>query len=192
MTTLTLNDDFLKSENLDNNLQKNIEKKAIISINKLELSQFTNYRLKTKNNQLDLNCLEKSLSSIKENTLDEILILEDFLKFSRKEVLLACRFFYRLLKNNGSIAIECPDLSKIISGIQASDQSSLLPGAENLISLIFGDVTSEDYLLPNKWGYSIHTLGMLLNQAGFSDFAEEMPLYSANNEHFFRISAKKL
>ena len=67
MTTLTLNDDFLKSENLDNNLQKNIEKKAIISINKLELSQFTNYRLKTKNNQLDLNCLEKSLSSIKQN-----------------------------------------------------------------------------------------------------------------------------
>ena len=100
--------------------------------------------------------------------------------------------FYRLLKNNGSIAIECPDLSKIISGIQASDHSSLLPGAENLISLIFGDVTSEDYLLPNKWGYSIHTLGMLLNQAGFSDFTEEMPLHSVNNEHFFRISAKKL
>ena len=126
------------------------------------------------------------------NVADEVLsvhVIEHFYKWEVQDVLKEWR---RVLKPDGVIVIECPDVVKaawhminaVISRRKIPDNMAMWP--------LYGDPGHRDELMCHRWGWTAETLSLELESAGFADCKEEDAQFHQGVLRDMRIIAKKV
>jgi predicted SAM-dependent methyltransferase len=94
----------------------------------------------------------------------------------------ALQHWFKLLKNGGSLVIECPDIEVVMR--------SYLQGQEEMLYSIYGRHRYE--YDSHLWGYSRISLSNILRKIGFKDIVvSEGTDYHAQLEPCMRVEAKK-
>lgn len=128
-----------------------------------------------------------------DNSIDEILSIHVIEHFYYWEAENLVKEWQRVLKNNGRIIIECPNIlfaakmlsknPKQININKKTDQMTLWP--------LYGDPSWQDPLMCHKWGYTPDTLKHLLESAGFQGIKKMPALFKKREPRDMRIIAYK-
>ena len=98
----------------------------------------------------------------------------------------------RLLRKDGVLAMEMPDLLKFCRNILTGRVDGHHPDQLGLWGA-YGDPTTKDPLMMHKWGWTFATLAKYLRQHGFRDIREEETQWHpmGRGKRDFRIVAVK-
>ena len=127
-----------------------------------------------------------------DNLLDEVHSYHVIEHFHPNDLLDILKEWKRVLKPDGKIILEAPDIVKccasIILGI-ATNNSTLF----NRMGLIgiYGDAPVDKPYMRHLWGYTGITLKRVLEQAGFVDVTQETPQTHMKEHRDFRLVARK-
>ncbi len=80
--------------------------------------------------------------------------------------------WHRVLKPGAELAVECPDLDKIVAMMARGVTDPYLTTFG-----LYGDLPTRDPLMVHKWCYNRPTLEGLLREVGFSEVRHEAPRY---------------
>jgi len=122
---------------------------------------------------------------VPDNSVDEILSVHVIEHISREQVPPMFQEWYRILKPNGSVAVEWPDLLKMCQAIVDNPECLYTEDRKLMkrtVAGIFGDsVRYPDPAMLHKWGYSAESMSRLFMSAGFSRVVIEPNQYSKTN-----------
>lgn len=104
-------------------------------------------------------------------------------------VLDVLREFFRILKPQGLLAIECPNIEAASTWLVGNSQY----GWDSQMGMwpIYGDPNPKNSLYMHKWGYTPVTLLNILKDAGFRNIRREVP-HTHIARRDFRLVAEKL
>ena len=109
------------------------------------------------------------LSQFADNSIDRIYsshVLEHFFYGLNQELILVLKEWYRVLKPGGELMISVPDL-KTLCWLYLNP--NMLPlERHHLMRIIFGGQTNEYDV--HKVGFDFETLGLYIQETGFSDY----------------------
>lgn len=99
----------------------------------------------------------------------------------------------RLLRPNGRLALEMPDLMKCCHNILHGCTGEKVDGQLGMWGL-FGDPTHRDPLMMHKWGWTFNTLAPFLRKHHFHEIQQERTQFhfSGRDVRDFRIIARKV
>ena len=125
----------------------------------------------------DCKCLPYEDDSV--DVIESYHLLEHM---GRNEAIESLRHWFKLLKSNGTVIMELPDLEK--------DMILFLEGNLEMIHSIFGRQRNEyDF---HKYGYTKNTIERILKEIGFSNIRfEEATDYHTKFEPCMRVIAQK-
>ena len=101
------------------------------------------------------------LNTIQVNTVDEIKIQESFEHISYEDAIKGLKRWYEVLKINGRISIEVPDIYKCFKMIKSKNPEERKYGFFG----IYG--SSKNYYLMHKHGWTLDTIKEELTKVGF-------------------------
>ena len=132
------------------------------------------------NKQIDKYCVADRFMDIRnldypENSVDEILIVQTFEHFSRKEASKALDNWYKILKPEGKLCIDVPDFEETARQLLAQKDEK---EKEWYYRLIYGS-QKNDYSF-HKDGYSFAKLKRMLEEHGFKHIIQ-----IENTLHFY-------
>jgi len=116
-------------------------------------------------------------------------VLEHFYPEDGRELLHKC---YRLLKPGGVLAIECPDISKIV--YLAANKLNDFKNIENTINEIYGDakrISEYGESFMHKWGWTKDTCIEYMKRAGFKIKMSGDGISHNHMERDFRVEGIK-
>lgn len=117
---------------------------------------------------------------------DEVLSVHILEHFYAWEVPAVLTEWARLLKPNGVLIIEMPDVIKAAKNLIAgsSEQMAMWP--------MYGDDTLKDPLMCHKWGWTANTIRPHLERAGFKWIVERDPQWHGKKlNRDFRVECRK-
>lgn len=142
-----------------------------------------------KNCRPDVISVIDSLPFFKNSSVDEIISIHLIEHLYKWHVMDALREWYRILKPNGKLIIECPNIAFVCSWLLDSQDFDENPN--NLgINALYGDPSYRDPHMTHKWGYTPVTLEILLRKVGFREVIQKVAETHVK-ERDFRIEAKK-
>lgn len=128
-----------------------------------------------------------------DNSADEILSVHVIEHFWRWEVLDILREWVRVLKPGGKIVLECPNLQSACEAFLADpvahareDQSG-----QRTMWVFYGDPAWKDPYMNHRWGYTVHSLGEIMMQAGLMDIRQEPAQFKLREPRDMRVTGKK-
>lgn len=120
-----------------------------------------------------------------DGTVDEAMAIHVIEHIPRYETLKVLKEWLRILKPGGMLAVECPDLTKVLKLFQVPEAP-----ANFTIMGLFGDPGFKDPAQVHKWCFNRPELEQLMCYAGFEDIQHERAKY-----HFqirdLRITGRK-
>ena len=122
---------------------------------------------------------------IPDNSVDEILTVHVIEHISRGEVSAMIKEWLRILKPNGFVATEWPDLLKLCQFI-VNDPSSIYSTNNKIqkraVAGIYGNIDRyKDISMLHKWGYSEESMCLLYQEHGYSKTIIESPRYKKSS-----------
>jgi SAM-dependent methyltransferase len=140
----------------------------------------------------DLLCDVKRLPMLPDQCAVELMAIHVFEHFYYWECDGAVREWHRLLKPDGLLILEMPDLYKFSRNVLKK-----VAGDKALDGLgmwgMYGDPREKDPLMVHHWGWTFETLRPFLADRGFTNIAEAIPRWHpggrANRD--FRIEARR-
>lgn len=144
-------------------------------------------------NTPDLLCDLKDLSVIETNSIDEILSVHVIEHFWRWEVDAVLKEWLRILKPNGKMILECPNL---ISACEAflhdpDATSGQGPEGQRTMWVFYGDPAWQDPLMNHRWAYTPNSLKKLMRHAGLCNVRQEPAQYKLREPRDMRIVGEK-
>ncbi len=144
-------------------------------------------------NTPDLLCDLKDLSIIETNSIDEILSVHVIEHFWRWEVDAVLKEWLRILKPNGKMILECPNLISACEAFLRNPDIASGQGQEGQKTMwvFYGDPAWKDPLMNHRWAYTPNSLIKLLQQAGLYNVRQEPAQYKLREPRDMRIVGEK-
>jgi|WetSurSiteA1Bulk_404760.scaffolds.fasta_scaffold00273_5 predicted SAM-dependent methyltransferase len=118
---------------------------------------------------------------IRDNVVDDILSVHVIEHISRHLIISIFIEWYRVLKPNGFVAVEWPDLLKACKEVVNNPDcfwSNSDPLVKRTLRSIYGDYTKyPDISMVHKWGYSAESMTRILKTVGYSKVEIQTNLY---------------
>lgn len=133
----------------------------------------------------------RSLPALADECAEEVMAIHVLEHVERWEVEDTLTEWKRLLKPDGLLVLEMPDLMKCCRNILEGRESAK---ADQLgMWGLFGDYTHRDPLMMHKWAWSFKTLAPVLTKVGFVSLKEEDTLFHQVGKRVrdFRVTARK-
>lgn len=142
----------------------------------------------------DVSCDITNLEIFESNIADEILAVHVIEHFWRWEVPNILREWVRVLKPNGKLVLECPNLISACLEVLRDPDNSTSDGPEAQQSMwpLYGDPRWQDPLMVHRWGYTPKSLAKLMHQAGLSNLKQESAQFKMREPRDMRITGIKL
>ena len=143
--------------------------------------------------QPDAICDIRKLNIFDDNYCDEILAIHVIEHFWRWEVQDVLKEWSRVLKPNGKIIIECPNLLSACQELISNPIDASMPGKSGQRSMwvFYGDPSWKDPLMMHKWGYTPQSLGQLMCDCGFKNIKQEKAVFKLKEPRDMRITGIK-
>lgn len=109
---------------------------------------------------------------LEDDSVDEAMAIHVIEHIYRYDTMKALKEWLRVLKPGGKLAIECPDLMKVLKLFQVPEAP-----ANFTICGLFGDPGFQDPAQVHKWCFNRQELEMLMKVAGFTDIQHEPAKY---------------
>lgn len=141
----------------------------------------------------DIICDLRNLAVFKPDTVSEILSIHVFEHFWRWEVDDILREWIRVLKPNGVLILECPNLISACEALLADPVVAAGEGNEGQRSMwvFYGDPKWRDPLMVHRWGYTPDSLSRLLRKSGLINVRQEPAQFKLREPRDMRIVGEK-
>ena len=145
-----------------------------------------------RSNKPDIIADIRDLKTIKTAIADEILavhVIEHFFYWEAVPLLTSWR---RILKPNGKIILECPNLLHACKVLLDNPNKASRPDQNGRMSMwpLYGDPNWKDPLMCHKWAYTPESLMNVLMEAGFTNVKQEPAQYKLREPRDMRITGK--
>jgi ubiquinone/menaquinone biosynthesis C-methylase UbiE len=144
--------------------------------------------------QPDVICDVRNLDKFSDNYADEILAVHVIEHFWRWEVIDILKEWIRVLKPNGKLILECPNLKSACEEFLKNPDLHSGPGPEGQRTMwvFYGDPRWTDPLMVHRWGYTPQSLANIMYEAGLRDLRQEPAQYKLREPRDMRITGIKL
>lgn len=131
----------------------------------------------------------QDLSFIASNSVDEILSVHVVEHFWRWEVEAVLSEWKRILKPNGKMILECPNLQSACETFLENPDLRAGEGGEGQRTMwvFYGDPAWKDELMVHRWGYTPNSLGKMLEKIGFRQIRQEAAEFKLREPRDMRI-----
>lgn len=142
----------------------------------------------------DIICDLHKLDIFENNFADEVMaihVIEHFWQWEINDILLEWK---RILKNNGKLILECPNLITAAHEFIKNPDLNALGGKEGQRSMwvFYGDPAWKDPYMIHRWGYTPKSLAFALHKAGFKEIKQEPAQFKLKEPRDMRITALKI
>lgn len=143
--------------------------------------------------QPDVICDIKDLSVFKDDYADEIMVIHVVEHFWRWEIVDIIKEWIRVLKPNGKLILECPNLLSACQELIKDPINFAKPGKDGQKSMwvFYGDPSWKDPLMMHKWGYTPHSLAQIMHECGLRDIKQEKAQFKLREPRDMRITGIK-
>ncbi len=144
--------------------------------------------------QPDIICDIRNLDKFSNDYADEILAVHVIEHFWRWEVVSILKEWVRVLKPNGKLILECPNLKSACEQFLMNPDLFSGPGQEGQRTMwvFYGDPSWTDPLMVHRWGYTPVSLAKIMHEAGLSDLRQEPAQFKLREPRDMRITGIKL
>ncbi len=144
--------------------------------------------------QPDVICDVRNLDKFSDNYADEILAVHVIEHFWRWEVIEILKEWVRVLKPNGKLILECPNLKSACEEFLKNPDLHSGPGPEGQRTMwvFYGDPRWTDPLMVHRWGYTPQSLANIMHSAGLRDLKQEPAQFKLREPRDMRITGIKL
>lgn len=142
----------------------------------------------------DVSCDIRQLHQFADNSVDEILSIHVIEHFWRWEVVDVLREWTRVLKPGGEMIIECSNLLAACTDFVNDPNrfSSDGPEGETTMWVLYGDPRWRDPLMVHRWGYTPHSLALVMKEAGIDNVRQEPAQFNFREPRDMRLVGEKL
>ncbi len=143
--------------------------------------------------QPDIICDIRNLDKFSNDYADEILAVHVIEHFWRWEVVSILKEWVRVLKPNGKLILECPNLKSACEEFLKNPDLHSGPGQEGQRTMwvFYGDPRWADPLMVHRWGYTPQSLANIMHEAGLRDLRQEPAQYKLREPRDMRITGIK-
>lgn len=140
----------------------------------------------------DVLCDLRRLEPFKDGTADEILSVHVVEHFWRWEVVDVLREWSRVLRPQGKMILECPNLRSACEEFLDSE-SGAGPGPEGQRTMwvFYGDPAWRDPLMVHRWGYTPESLAAVMKEAGLVNVRQEPAQFKLREPRDMRLVGEK-
>ncbi|OGA24049.1 MAG: hypothetical protein A3I02_14860 [Betaproteobacteria bacterium RIFCSPLOWO2_02_FULL_67_26] len=141
----------------------------------------------------DVLCDLRRLSPFPDGTVDEVLSVHVVEHFWRWEVVDVLREWARVLRPGGRMILECPNLHSACEAFLRDPDAASGPGPEGQRTMwvFYGDPRWRDPLMVHRWGYTPHSLGRLMSEAGLVNVRQEPAQFKLREPRDMRMVGEK-
>lgn len=143
--------------------------------------------------QPDVVCDIKNLKIFENESVDEIMAIHVVEHFWRWEITDVIKEWIRVLKPNGKLILECPNLLSACKELVKDPINYSKPDKNGQRSMwvFYGDPGWKDPLMMHKWGYTPHSLAQLLYDCGLREIRQEKAQFKLREPRDMRITGVK-
>jgi ubiquinone/menaquinone biosynthesis C-methylase UbiE len=143
--------------------------------------------------QPDVICDIRKLSIFENNYSDEIMaihVVEHFWQWEIKDIL---KEWIRVLKPDGKLVLECPNLLSACQELINDPLNAAKPNKSGQRSMwvFYGDPSWQDPLMMHKWGYTPQSLAQLMHECGLKNIKQEKAQFKLREPRDMRITGIK-
>lgn len=144
--------------------------------------------------QPDVICDVRNLNKFSNDYADEILAVHVIEHFWRWEVVSILKEWVRVLKPNGKLILECPNLKSACEQFLQDPDLYSGPGQEGQRTMwvFYGDPSWTDPLMVHRWGYTPISLAKIMHEAGLRELKQEPAQFKLREPRDMRITGIKL
>ncbi len=144
--------------------------------------------------QPDVICDVRNLNKFSNDYADEILAVHVIEHFGRWEVVSILKEWVRVLKPNGKLILECPNLKSACEQFLQDPDLYSGPGQEGQRTMwvFYGDPSWTDPLMVHRWGYTPISLAKVMHEAGLRELKQEPAQFKLREPRDMRITGIKL
>ena len=141
----------------------------------------------------DVNCDIRKLTVFDTDYADEILAVHVIEHFWRWEVEDILAEWVRVLKPNGKLILECPNLISACEEFLKDPEAGSSPNQKGQKTMwaFYGDPRWRDPLMVHRWGYTPKSLATIMNSAGLSQLKQEPAQFKLREPRDMRITGVK-
>ena len=141
----------------------------------------------------DVNCDIRKLTVFDTDYADEILAVHVIEHFWRWEVEDILAEWVRVLKPNGKLILECPNLISACEEFLKDPEAGSSPNqkGQKTMWVFYGDPRWRDPLMVHRWGYTPKSLATIMNAAGLSQLKQEPAQFKLREPRDMRITGVK-
>ena len=141
----------------------------------------------------DVNCDIRKLTVFDTEYADEILAVHVIEHFWRWEVEDILAEWVRVLKPNGKLILECPNLISACEEFLKDPEAGSSPNqkGQKTMWVFYGDPRWRDPLMVHRWGYTPKSLATIMNAAGLSQLKQEPAQFKLREPRDMRITGVK-
>jgi SAM-dependent methyltransferase len=141
----------------------------------------------------DVNCDIRKLTVFDTDYADEILAVHVIEHFWRWEVEDILAEWVRVLKPNGKLILECPNLISACEEFLKDPEAGSSPHqrGQKTMWVFYGDPRWRDPLMVHRWGYTPKSLATIMNAAGLSQLKQEPAQFKLREPRDMRITGVK-
>ena len=142
----------------------------------------------------DIECDIRKLNIFQDNYADEILSVHVIEHFWRWEIVDILKEWVRVLKPNGKMILECPNLESACKEFLNNPDLGSKPGlsGQRTMWVFYGDPAWKDPLMVHRWGYTPLSLARVMKEAGLSDLKQELAQFKLKEPRDMRITGRKI
>ena len=144
--------------------------------------------------QPDINCDIRNLTCFPDNYCDEILAVHVIEHFYFWEVHDLLKEWVRVLKPNGKLILETPNLITACEEFLKDPVQGSFPDkrGQKTMWCLFGDPNWKDPLMCHRWLYTPQSLANVMAQAGLSALEQAIPQFKVGHPRDMRIEGTLL
>ena len=144
--------------------------------------------------QPDVVCDIRKLSMFADGSCDEILavhVVEHFWRWEVQEILAE---WFRVLKPDGKMILECPNLITACEEFLRDPDGFSGPGQEGQRTMwvFYGDPRWQDPLMVHRWGYTPRSLAAMMHSIGLRQIKQEPAQFILREPRDMRVTGIKL
>jgi glycosyltransferase involved in cell wall biosynthesis len=141
----------------------------------------------------DVLCDLHALAPFESDSVDEVLAVHVVEHFWRWEIVAVLKEWLRVLKPEGRMILECPNLLTACEELLKDPAAAAGPGPEGQRSMwvFYGDPAWRDPLMSHRWNYTPQSLAAVMAEAGLVNIRQEPAQYKLREPRDMRIVGEK-